>query len=94
MKKAAGVLLLIAAAICFVGGVGGSFIAFWYCLVMAIVDIINIIKSDDPVTFWQVAGAILWYVLREIIAIVVFFGGLVLGIAAGAAGVACLSGEK
>jgi hypothetical protein len=94
MKKIIGTALVVLAVCFFVGGVAGGVIYFFYSTIMAILDAINLVKGTDPVTFWQVAGMVFFWVFREIIAIAIVIVSWLLGVASGSGGYAMLNGRR
>lgn len=94
MKKLAGITLITLAIILGFGGVFGGAIYAFLILVMVIMDAVNILKSPDPVTFWQIAGLVFWWFFREVITFALVVASWVAAAASGAGGYALLTGKK
>lgn len=75
MKQIIGLLFIVAAIISFFG-------INITCVVWVVMDIINMVKSTEPVTFFQLAWMVFLLITRELLAAIVAcvlgFLGLVL----------------
>tara|TARA_Y100000034_G_C6903283_1_gene418426 strand:+ start:925 stop:1257 length:333 start_codon:yes stop_codon:yes gene_type:complete len=94
MKTLLGSALIVVAAALIICGTLGGVVYFFWSTIIAIMDLINMLKGDDPVTFGQVAGFVLWWFFREAIAAAIAVGSWIAAFAIGGTGFAMRSAAK